>query len=529
MANKKLDNKKSRDHFFNYLFEHRVLFFVLLLLPSVVVYYRALNFQFSSLDDQWMIVKSKDFLGSWKSIIDAFAQPIDGVFYRPVLTITYIIDYHIGNGSAAMFHLTNILLHLSTVLLLYNLFLRLGISPITNFILCLWFSIHPLCVSPVAWIPGRNDLLLAVFTFSSLLFLIDFFSQRKWYTLVLHFLFFALAIFTKETAMVLPIIFLAFFLQFKVRSTKTIISFLLTWLLIVALYLSLRTQIVPAGSVTHTFSFASLIPIFKPFIYNVGKIIYPFSQSVLPYNESANWHFGVLSLVLIVYLSFRFKLKNNQTALTGIVLFLLTLIPSLFYSMLTGIDIQFEHRLYLPLAGFLLVIAQINFPYKHKLWQMVVITLLVSSFFTATQRTTVYKNEESFIQAGIAESPNYYLFHMQRGDQLSQKNEINEALHCYDRALLLNNKLPELYNNKAWAFFKLGIFKKAVSNYSKALELDSSSNQSRIGRCMAALQLEDMELVKSDYNFLLKCCPDLISDAFVEKMNALAQRKKKLK
>lgn len=93
--------------------------------------------------------------------------------YYPIRSLTYAIDYQIWGLRATGFKLTNGLLHLTNVLLLFWLLLRLLRRPVLdNRAYEKWwdtivaafaagvFAVHPVVVEPVAWVAGREELLM---------------------------------------------------------------------------------------------------------------------------------------------------------------------------------------------------------------------------------------------------------------------------------------------------------------------------------------------------------------------------------
>src|SRR6476646_8186351 len=66
-----------------------------------------------------------------------------GSVYRPVLLVSYAVQWWIHGKQAIGFHAVNILLHAAVTLLLAALFLRAGIGPPAAFAAALVFAVHP--------------------------------------------------------------------------------------------------------------------------------------------------------------------------------------------------------------------------------------------------------------------------------------------------------------------------------------------------------------------------------------------------
>jgi tetratricopeptide (TPR) repeat protein len=91
------------------------------------------------------------------------------VYYRPVVTISYALDWARGGGRPDAFHLTNVLLHLAACALLFGVARRFGAAPIPAAIGAALFGSLPRLTESVAWVSGRTDVLAAVFALAALL------------------------------------------------------------------------------------------------------------------------------------------------------------------------------------------------------------------------------------------------------------------------------------------------------------------------------------------------------------------------
>lgn len=112
-----------------------------------------------------------------------------GNYFRPLYQVSLILDNEIWNTSPFGFHLTNIILHsISTVLLYFLVLILLGEFNIRGreaiaLIASILFALHPLHVESVSFISARGDILAAIFFFLSLIFYI--FSYKKLFYLIL--------------------------------------------------------------------------------------------------------------------------------------------------------------------------------------------------------------------------------------------------------------------------------------------------------------------------------------------------------
>jgi tetratricopeptide (TPR) repeat protein len=147
--------------------------------------------------------------------------------YQPLSWLTLGIDYTIGKMNPVGYHLTNLLLHLVNVVLVYILAFRLltlslSTSPDTKksatpfvagaFITAVLFGVHPLRAESVAWVTERRDVLGAAFLLLTVLAYLKAQSMRqrtarmRWIAVAL--MTYVLSLLSKAGGITLPIILL---------------------------------------------------------------------------------------------------------------------------------------------------------------------------------------------------------------------------------------------------------------------------------------------------------------------------------
>lgn len=144
--------------------------------------------------------------------------------YVPLTWMTLGLDYDLWGMNPAGYHLSNLLLHTASAIMVYFLARRLldeytvnpagasaasRTSNLTAFLAAsfaaLFFAVHPLRVESVAWVTERRDVLSGLFYFSSMLAYLrsrDGHRGVAWYVASLGL--FAAALLAKATAMTLP-------------------------------------------------------------------------------------------------------------------------------------------------------------------------------------------------------------------------------------------------------------------------------------------------------------------------------------
>lgn len=338
----------------------------LLILSFVVIilYGSSVSFDFTELDDSIFIKEqqayNKDLANLYTSFTRGVFNPTEDVYYRPLLLDSFILNYQIGGTSIKAYHVVNILLHLLAVSLLFLLLLKLHFRQWQAFLLALLFAVHPALSQAVAWIPGRNDTLLAVFVFSFFNFAIRYAANSKPASLIFQFIALLLALFTKETAVfAAPVAFILLVLVLdKPWSSKKNLYLYASWFLAFMVWFYTRSQATLKNDQLQFSEVLTAMPARLPVLLQYfGKIILPVNLSVFPIVADTSNVYGIVALLLVMAMLLLSSNRNNKIILAGLSIYVLFLIPALLVPGSLN-DQDFEHRLYLPTLGILLLIPQ---------------------------------------------------------------------------------------------------------------------------------------------------------------------------
>ena len=83
--------------------------------------------------------------------------------YRPIRTLSYAIDYRFSGTGPISYHVSNIIYHALTALLVYLVTLSLIPQKTTALVAALIFAVHPVHTDSVAYLSGRRDILFTLF------------------------------------------------------------------------------------------------------------------------------------------------------------------------------------------------------------------------------------------------------------------------------------------------------------------------------------------------------------------------------
>lgn len=125
--------------------------------------------------------------------------------YRPLVSLSYAIDWSLSGGSAAWFHFVNVIWN-ATAAALVVFFLGAFVPVIIAALGGLLFAAHPVHVEAVANVVGRAELMAGVFSLAALVLWVraDEASPLPARSMAAVTILYALALMSKESAIMLP-------------------------------------------------------------------------------------------------------------------------------------------------------------------------------------------------------------------------------------------------------------------------------------------------------------------------------------
>ncbi len=305
-----------------------------------------------------------------------------GNFYRPLLAVSFMADYtwafdgrlEHGLPSPAVFpfHLTNTLLHIGAALWLLALLCRMSAPRTVCLVVPLLWVVHPLHTEAVAYISGRGDSMAAFFMFAALWFAVwEGSPGRRIGGLALSMLFFTAAILSKESALIVPFLYVPLLLWTpRFDGTKAAgrdrigrLPVLGAMLGILGVYAYLRTTVLnfgtdssePAsGLATRLIETGQALTLYVKLIFVPTGLHMERSLEGVPVWLGFT---GFLILLAIVVTALGAVLKRQHRIAIAGVWFLITWFP---ISGLIPLNAPMaEHWLYVPLAGFLWMLTEL--------------------------------------------------------------------------------------------------------------------------------------------------------------------------
>jgi len=400
----------------------------------------------------------------------------------------------------------------------------------------LLFAVHPINTQAITYITGRTTSLAVCFYMASFLFFIKGIIQNlpcKILFYALSIVFLILGFGSKIIILTAPVMFIVYYLFFTpLKATffkrffeckfiriiiqtiaitspfilifmsnhlnlKDIHSFMDDWAFFLIHNMNrgfefleiLRPflgKLIQIGSMDNLGISIYLLTEFKVIVfYYIKMIFFPFNQNIDPDFPVAHGitDAGVaLSLGVIVLCLFAgiYFYKKNRLIAFGIFWFFITLLPT--SSILPLRDTATEHRLYLPLAGFIMTIPlylnQFIVRYKKSSFKQLTyfilpVFLLIIVFSTLTvKRNFVWKDEKSLWSDAAEKSPRLSRPLNNLAEAYEKKAAYQKAIDSLKKAISLAPDDEYAHNNLGTVYGKLNQFDLAIKEYLHVLEVN---------------------------------------------------------
>lgn len=391
-------------------------------------------------------------------------------FYRPLVTISFFLDYSLWGENAFGFHATNLILHVLSVLLVYACFSILADRELA-FVSAALFAVHPVHTESVTWISGRTDLLASMLVLASFLCYLSISRRGSVALRGAVCLFYLLAMLSKEVAIVFPGIIALHFLLFCSQDDArwpvyrnvlwSLVGIGLTYSAVRVVVLELPLWIEASRPVSQLIF--NLPRILSRYLL---KLVVPaplHAHDPLPWASYDQWPGVVLALVplLAMVLAVRWLGKRDRNALLGGAWLLIFILPVLNAGAFTDVLVA-ERFLYLPSVGFCWILASgYGLTRRVEGWhlkaQVAALVLVVVSGVWCWQRNFVWRNDLVLFEEIHRTSPDFVLPHRVLAMTYQRLGRPQDAITELGHVLERSPGDCGLVNDLALAYLDLGV------------------------------------------------------------------------
>jgi Flp pilus assembly protein TadD len=402
-----------------------------------------------------------------------FSRNPGSAMYRPVLLVTYALNYRFGGYDRIGFHLVNLAVHAGASLLVRAVLLRVGASPAGALVSALVFGLHPLVLEPVNYVSSRSESLAALLLLASLLL----YLRSGWVSLAGSLLAFSAGLLTKSTVAVLPAVLLLWEGTVGERRPVTAVRRQGPYWLVLAVYLVatgtlLREALVEAPVRAWT---AQLCTQAKALVYYAKLLCLPWPLTVEhQFFVSSSSREPVVWLAVALLGSLLVVLATRSHPWRGPFWFWLgwiglCLLPTLVVPLNVLVA---ERRLYLPLVGVVGLLAVVlgQGPLPRRRWVLAGTAVLLLAGRTA-QGSQAWESEERLWREAAKQAPLMTRPHLRLGILYRQQGRLDQAEAEFAQVLALDSTSAPAWNDLGNLQVQRGEVGLAEHSYQRALAL----------------------------------------------------------
>jgi len=439
---------------------------------------------------------------------------------RFIANLSFAVNYYFHKYDVFGYHLVNIIIHILTAITVYfftlltlsRTFLKDSYGKHAYLIAsctAIIFAAHPVQTQSVTYIVQRMASMAALFYLLSMVFYIKgrlSAGTRRILFFTLSIITAFLAFGTKENTVVLPyMIFLYelfFFNRVRFTEMKRPVLFLvpLIAVLLVGVYMLLSpdylSHLLNKYSIRDFTMAERLLTEPRVVLYYLTLLVFP-----LPSRLNLDYDYPVshslfdppttfISIIIIAGLILFSIIRSKKMPLFSF--FIIWYFANLaIESSIFPLEIVFEHRVYLPSVGFIVlaVVSTIRvFEYikvksaiddLYLKWTGICLIAIVTALlFAGTyQRNFIWKDEYTLWSDVLKKSPNKARAHFNLGDFYKNSGRYNEAESEWKISLRLEPKFSFAHSNLANVYFMKNEYEKAEYHYLQAIKLMKDNSE----------------------------------------------------
>jgi tetratricopeptide (TPR) repeat protein len=505
-------------------FRNQCLIYGGLALVTFCLYLPALQHSFVNYDDQQYVTDNPRVQAglTWQGLNWAFGFYAGN--WHPLAWLSHMLDCQLYDARASGHHLTSVLLHIGSSLLLFAALNRMTGAPWRSAAVAALFAWHPLHVESVAWVAERKDVLCGFFWMLTLLFYARYAERPSVARYCITLASFALCLMSKPMAVTLPFVLLL--LDFwplnrvqnaecgvrsaKMRLVLEKVPFLL--MVIGGCVLTLRAQQIAIVSTAGLTISQRLAHVPVAYCHYIGAMFLPVNLAVYyPYQIHLAVMAIVISILVLVLITIfaATNIRQRPYVIVGWLWYLGTLVPVIGLVQV-GDQAWADRYTYLSLIGLFIMVVWLacDLLKNRILLQSAFALVLIAAITLTSLQLGYWKNTRTLFEHAEQVTPNNYLAITMLGSLLAEEHKYDEAINYYQKALRLEPTFPEAHFYMGAALDEQGKLDEAIAEYQQALWFKPTQEQTHIFMGMALGREKKYDEAIAHYNAALKLNPD---------------------
>lgn len=495
-----------------------------LLALILLVYGQVRKFEFVNFDDRDALLANthiRDGL-SVAGMAWAFTSSYAANWF-PITWISHMLDFQLSGADAGLHHLTNLMIHAISTLLLFALLRRitgrLWESAFVSFV----FALHPQHVESVAWVSERKDVLSAFFWFLTTWLYLDYVEKPDARRYLLALGAFCLGLMSKQMLVTLPFTLLLLdYWPLARQKTKRQLLEKIPFFAVSAGASTIAYQVQQqAGAVLASDTLPIAIRAANAvvtYISYLGQFFWPTGLAVFyPYPASTpNWQVVACAIGLLAITAL--ALLRPYLAV-GWFWYLGTLVPVIGLVQI-GMQAKADRYTYIPMIGVSIMLAwgvaeiMTRWPKTKSPLQIVgAAVCLVWLAITWTQ-VPYWRNSVPLFEHAIASTENNFIAHLNLGVVLAEQGRANDALRHLYTAVEEKPEHADAHDTLGALLGQMGRTGDAAEQFQQAIRLQPNDAEAHSNLGNALLAQGKVSEAANEFQAALRIVPDFATARF---------------
>jgi tetratricopeptide (TPR) repeat protein len=513
-----------------------------LLLGVWIVFGQTIQYEFVNYDDDVFVYNNPAMKnGLTLSNLGWAMTATQGSQWAPLTWISYLADFQLYGMKPAGYHLTNVVLHSITVILLFLILWQMTDAIWPSAFVAAVFAVHPLHVESVAWVAERKGVLCGMFfmlTLGAYLYYVRRpASGMRYWTIAV---FFALGLLAKPAIVALPFVLLLLDYwplgrmasgKLKGLIVKKIPLFLLMIASCAAAPFTQGKAVIELAKLPMSSRIANAL---VSYVAYLGQSFWPANMAVFyPHPtggiSAAATLVALLILVGISTIAWIFRRKMPYF-FVGWLWFVGMLVPVIGLVQI-GLHAKADRYMYLPQIGLCIAVTwgclrwSESWPYREWIRGAIALLVLMVLIGDARIQAAYWRNSESLWMHTLACTSQNNLAHSNLGVELARLGRADESIAQYEKALEICPDDAESHSNLGAVLMTKNRFDEAIGHYRQAIQLKPNYAEAHSNFGVALGRLGRFDEAVSQYEAALKIRPRYV-EAISNLGNALARMRR---
>jgi len=468
-------------------FKNKLAIYTILAIITFAAFWQVDQFEFINFDDNVYVSENVVVQSglTQEGFFWAFGTKYFGL-WNPLVWLSFMADYEFYGLHAGGYHVTNLILHILSTLLLFRLFSTMTGEIWKSAFVAAFFALHPLHVESVAWVSERKDVLSAFFWMLTLCLYVFYTEKQSIKRYLLVVFSFVLALLSKPMVVTLPVIMILLdYWPLKRFENQKGLSDTIVWqlreklpLLALSVVIVIITFYNPNESFPHKIIPLDIRLANAPvaFVTYVVKTFWPHDMAIFyPFpSQIPVWQIiGSVLLIIIMTAAVLAIVKRLPHLFVGWFWFIITIAPVIGILQIGDFAMADRYH-YLPSIGIAMMLAW-GIPHFIKrevlrkyILLPVALVFLASLAFLACQQCAYWRNNIELWNHAIQATEDNYMAHNNLASALLEKGETEKAMHHYHEAIAINH-YPAAYYNIGVIYYRMGQHQQSIEYFKKAI------------------------------------------------------------